>query len=67
MTRDATVLDGLPTDVVPSPRPAGSVREVPWAEPGQFSRNTRPRTQYWDVGIAGWVTRPPVPGPRRGD
>ena len=67
MTRDANVLDGLPTDAVPAPRTARSGREVPWSEPGQFSRSTRPRSQYWDVETASWVTRPRVPGPRRGD
>jgi hypothetical protein len=67
MTRDATVLDGLTTDAIPAPRTAGTVREVPWTEPGQFSRSTRPRSQYWDADTARWVTRPPVPGPRRGD
>ena len=67
MTRDANVLDGLATDAIPAPRPAGVARELPWTEPGQFSRSTRPRSQYWDVETARWVPRPPVPGPRRGD
>jgi hypothetical protein len=67
MTRDdATALDRRTTDPVPAPRRA-ALREVPWPEPGQFSRSTRPRSQYWDVENARWVSRSPVPGPRRGD
>ncbi len=65
MTRDdATVLD-LPTGVIPAPRGAATVRE--WAEPGQFPASTRPCWQYWDVENARWVSRSPVPDPRRGD
>jgi len=65
MTRDVTVLDGISTDAVPAPRTAA--RPLPWLEPGQFTRGTRPRSQYWDVETARWISRSPVPGPRRGD
>jgi hypothetical protein len=62
MTRDdATVLDRLGTDAVPAPRAAGT------AEPVQYARRTRPLSDYWDVENARWASRPPVPGPRRGD
>jgi hypothetical protein len=68
MTRDdAAVLDGLTTDAIPVPRTGGGIREVPWLEPGQFSRSTRPRSRYWDVENARWASRSPVPGPRRGN
>lgn len=61
MTRaDATLL-ARPTEAVRAPRTA------PWREPGQFAPGTRPRSQYWDVATARWVTRSPVPSPRRGD
>ena len=64
---DTTVLDGPTTDAIPAPRTTRTRGAVPWREPGQFSRGTRPRSQYWDVETAGWVTRPQIPGPRRGD
>ena len=68
MTRDdAAVLDGLTTDAIPVPRTGGVIREVPWLEPGQSPRGTRPRSEYWDVENARWDSRSPVPGPRRGD
>ncbi len=68
MTRDDhAVLDRPTTGVVPAPRAAGVGREVPWPEPGQLSRSTRPRSQYWEAESACWVSRPAVPGPRRGD
>ncbi len=66
MTRDdATVLDRRTTDEVPAPRAAGSDRE--WAEPVRRTRRTRPLSDYWDHENARWVSRPPVPGPRRSD
>ncbi|HET6392091.1 MAG TPA: hypothetical protein VFG13_04660 [Blastococcus sp.] len=64
MTRDdATVLDR--TDAVPMPRAAAPARE--WAEPVRRARRTRPASDYWDHEDARWVSRPSVPGPRRGD
>jgi hypothetical protein len=66
MTRDdATVLDRLGTDAVPAPRAAGTARGR--TEPVQYARRTRPLSDYWDVENARWASRPPVPGPRRGD
>ena len=64
---DGTVLARPTTGAVPAPRTSAGVPPLPWREPGQFPRGPRPRSQYWDVETARWVTRPIVPGPRRGD
>ncbi|MGY1805290.1 hypothetical protein ACI78T_18555 [Blastococcus sp. SYSU D00922] len=64
---DGTVLARPTTGAIPAPRTPGTVRPLPWLEPGQYARGSRPRSQYWDVETARWVTRAAVPGPRRGD
>ena len=63
---DTTVLDGAMTDAIPGPRTGTTEPDAPRRESGR-SRRTRPPSEYWDVETASWVTRRPVPGPRRGD
>jgi len=53
------------TDVVPTPRSAAT-GDAAWVEPWLYSRSSRPRSEYWDVENARWISRPAVPAPRSG-
>jgi hypothetical protein len=55
------------TDVVAGPRPSVPPGDAAWIEPWLFARDTRPRSQYWDVEAARWTARSSIPAPRRGD
>ena len=62
-----TVQDPRAAGTLPTAPTGDHGRLSPWTEPGAFTPGSRPRTQYWDVMNARWVSRSPVPVPRRGD
>jgi hypothetical protein len=64
---DVILRDSRTSDGVPGPRTTEQTRAVPWVEPGQVTRRSRPPSEYWDVAQARWTTRSAVPQPRRGD
>ena len=58
------------TPVVPTPT-ATEPTAAPWPEPWRSERESRPRTQYWDVDRACWYcdesATGAIPAPRSGD
>jgi hypothetical protein len=64
-----TVHDTRPVGVVPAPHAADPIPlgDARWIEPWLFAPRSRPRTEYWDVETASWISSQVIPRPRQGD